>query len=89
MSAQVKKHTTKAAKIAGIILFVFLMFFNIQFAVGDNSKGDIDLFGLKISVFTPSAYATGGGSYCEHIEEAPTYCMSPSMNCMCDIIVRP
>jgi len=34
------------------------MFFSIKFALGDNSNGDIDLFGLKVSLYTPSVYAT-------------------------------
>jgi|SRR5690554_3216350 len=61
MSAQVKSRAKKAGKIVGIALFVFLMFFNIKFAVGDYSNGDIDLFGLKVSVLTSSTYATGPG----------------------------
>jgi len=60
MSAQIKSGAKKAGKIAGIALFVFFMFFSIKFSVGDYSSGDIDLFGLKVSVFTSSAYATGG-----------------------------
>ncbi len=60
MSAQTKTRAQKAAKLLGIALFAFLMFFNIKFALGDNSNGDIDLFGLKVSVFTNSTYASGG-----------------------------
>ncbi|AFH48390.1 Hypothetical protein IALB_0678 [Ignavibacterium album JCM 16511] len=64
MSAQTKTKVQKVAKFFGIALFAFLMFFNIKFALGDNSNGDIDLFGLKVSVFTNSTYATGSSSYC-------------------------
>lgn len=39
------------------------MFFNIKFAVGDSANGDIDLFGLKVSVFTNSTYATEYGGW--------------------------
>lgn len=58
MSAQTKTRAQKAGKFLGIALFAFLMFFNIKFAMGDNSNGDVDLFGLKVSVFTNSTYAT-------------------------------
>jgi len=66
MSAQIKSGAKKAGKIVGIALFVFLMFFNIKFAAGDSSNGDIDLFGLKVTIFTPSAYATGC-IYCQDV----------------------
>ncbi len=58
MSAQTKTRAQKIGKLLGIALFAFLMFFNIKFAVSDNANGDIDLFGLKVSVFTNSTYAT-------------------------------
>ena len=56
MSLFIKKHRSKAAKIAGIALFTLLMFVNLQITTNPNSNGDIDLFGLKISLFTPSVY---------------------------------
>ncbi|MFA3782606.1 hypothetical protein ABRY23_06015 [Melioribacteraceae bacterium 4301-Me] len=56
----IKKHRSKAAELVGAALFVLLMFFNLQIATNPNSNGDIDLFGLKISLFAPSVYATGG-----------------------------
>ncbi|GIK23693.1 MAG: hypothetical protein BroJett005_31070 [Ignavibacteriota bacterium] len=59
MSAQAKTRAQKAGKFLGIALFAFLMFFNIKFAVSDDSSGDIDLFGIKVSVSTISAYASG------------------------------
>lgn len=62
MSAQTKTRAQKAGKFLGIALFAFLMFFNIKFAIGDIANGDIDLFGLKVSVFTNSTYASN--SYC-------------------------
>jgi hypothetical protein len=58
MSAKTKTRAQKIGKLLGIALFAFLMFFNIKFAVSDNANGDIDLFGLKISVFTNSTYAS-------------------------------
>jgi hypothetical protein len=58
MSAQTKTRAQKIGKLLGIALFAFLMFFNIKFAVSDNANGDIDLFGLKVSVFTNSTYAS-------------------------------
>ena len=59
MSVYFKKHWSKAAKIAGAILFVVLMFVNIKLTTDPNANGDIDLLGLKLSLFTPSAYACG------------------------------
>ncbi|MFA3782604.1 hypothetical protein ABRY23_06005 [Melioribacteraceae bacterium 4301-Me] len=58
MAQLIKKHRSKAAKLVGAALFVLLMFFNLQIATNPNNNGDIDLFGLKISLFTPSVYAT-------------------------------
>ncbi|AFH48397.1 Hypothetical protein IALB_0685 [Ignavibacterium album JCM 16511] len=90
MSAQTKTKVQKTAKILGIALFAFFMFFNIKFAVRDNSSGDIDLFGLKVSVFTNSTYATSSDTYCYKWYPPPTYCYWPPVqNCMCDIIVTP
>lgn len=43
------------------------MFFNIKFALSDNTSGDIDLFGLKVSVFSNSTYAAKGPGKCEDI----------------------
>lgn len=60
MSVQTKTRAQKAGKFLGIALFAFLMFFNIKFAVSDDTSGDIDLLGLKVSVFTNSTYASGG-----------------------------
>ncbi|MGA7837991.1 MAG: hypothetical protein WB996_08495 [Ignavibacteriaceae bacterium] len=57
MAARIKRHRSKAAKIAGATLFILLMFLNIQLTTNSNINGDIDLFGLKISFVTPSAYA--------------------------------
>jgi len=67
MSAQTKTRAQKIGKFLGIALFAFLMFFNIKFAVSDNANGDIDLFGLKISVFTNSTYATAYTEDCAAI----------------------
>ena len=57
MSAKIKTTTSKAAKFFGIAVFVFLMSFNVQLSVSNNSSGDVDLLGLKILLFTPTAYA--------------------------------
>jgi hypothetical protein len=59
MSAKTKTRAQKVGKFLGITLFALLMFFNIKFAISDDSNGDIDLFGLKVSVFTNSTYAYG------------------------------
>lgn len=57
MSAQTKTRAQKASKFLGIVLFAFLMFLNIKFAIGGNTNGDIDLFGLKISTHMTESYA--------------------------------
>ncbi|MFZ2864212.1 MAG: hypothetical protein WA440_05610 [Ignavibacteriaceae bacterium] len=87
MSAQTKTRAQKAGKFLGIALFAFLMFFNIKFAVSDDSSGDIDLFGLKVSVFTNSTYASGN-SYCYIMDFSIPRCYPPKVNCLCDVIVR-
>ena len=56
------------------------MFVNIQLTTNPNKDGDIDLFGIKISLATPSAYATGSGSY-GHWVYYPSYGM-----CRCEPI---
>jgi len=60
-----KKHRSKTAKFAGIILFTLLMFVNLQITTNPNKNGDIDLFGLKLSLAIPSvvAYSHSGGCY--------------------------
>ncbi|MFZ2863262.1 MAG: hypothetical protein WA440_00815 [Ignavibacteriaceae bacterium] len=89
MSAQAKTRAQKAGKFLGIALFAFLMFFNIKFAVSDDTSGDIDLFGLKVSVFTNSTYASSS-SYCYKWYPPPVYCYWPPVhNCLCDVIVNP
>lgn len=58
MATLIKRHRSKAAKVTGAALFVLLLFVNIQIATDSSSKGDIDLFGMKLSLFTPT-YASG------------------------------
>lgn len=53
------KQRSKAAKIIGVAFFALLMFVNIQLTTNPTKSGDIDLFGIKISLITPSAYASG------------------------------
>jgi len=57
MSLFFKKHRSKTAMIAGIALFVILMFVNLQISTSPNKNGNINLIGLKLSLATPSAYA--------------------------------
>ncbi|WP_304040307.1 MULTISPECIES: hypothetical protein [Ignavibacterium] len=80
MSAQTKTRAQKAGKFLGIALFAFLMFFNIKFAVSDDTSGDIDLFGLKVSVFSNSTYASGN--------DAGTCCPENGSDCVIGNIVR-
>lgn len=51
-------------KISSVSLFIFLMLFNVKVAFSDKSSGDIDIFGMKISVSVPSAYASNNAAYC-------------------------
>jgi len=64
MSAEIKKHFSKTAKICATALFVLLMFVNLQITTNPNKNGDINLFGVKLSLFTSSAYAYGEGLFC-------------------------
>lgn len=61
------KHRSKTAKIFGIVLFTLLMFINLQIISNPNKNGDIDLFGLKLALFTPSAYAEPTQEDCDAI----------------------
>ena len=56
MAEVVKKNKTKAAKILGAAVFVLMMLFSLQITTNPDSAGDIDLLGLKVSLFTPSVY---------------------------------
>ncbi len=67
MSIFIRKHRSKAAKIIGIAFFVLLMFVNIQVNTNPSKSGDIDLFGLKVSLFTPTLYASGGGGWNQYV----------------------
>ncbi len=58
MSAQTKTRAQKVGKFLGIALFAFLMFFNIKFAVSDDTSGDIDLFGLKVNSSFSETFAS-------------------------------
>lgn len=60
MALYFKKHWSKGAKIAGAIFFAVLMFVNIKLTTDPNASGDIDLLGLKLSLYTPSTYACSG-----------------------------
>lgn len=53
------------------------MFFNIKFVVSDNANGDIDLFGLKISVFISSSYASSSNG-----NDAGTCCPENGSDCV-------
>ena len=64
MSAQVKKAGRIRTKIVATFLFVFLMMFNVQIGMHDGESGDISLFGLTLSLFTPSYAGTLTGTCC-------------------------
>jgi hypothetical protein len=65
MAKIVKQHWSKGTKILGAAVFILLMFFNLQIAIHPNRKGKIDLFGVELSLVTPSAFAEGTGQNCE------------------------
>lgn len=79
MTLFIKKHSFKAAKIAVITLFVLLILFNLKISTNQNSSGYIDLFGQKLNMSTPTAYAAGSGICCPEIgsicviNSEPTY----------------
>ena len=90
MSAVIKKHFSKTAKIAGVVLFVILMFVNVQITTSPITNGDINLFGLKFSLFTLSAYAYGDNTCDKWIVDINDgeyiYCEFTGGNC-CGVVV--
>jgi len=50
-----KGRWSKKAKLFGVAVFVFLLFFNVQILTSLNNKGDINLLGIKISLYSASA----------------------------------
>ena len=60
MSEAIKENKAKAAKILGAAFFVLMMLFSLQITTNPDSAGDIDLLGLKVSLYTPSVFATEG-----------------------------
>jgi|SRR5690606_28676523 len=58
MSARVKRAGAKAAKALGVVFFLFLVVFNVQVATSNEHNSDINLLGLSLSIFTPSAVAS-------------------------------
>jgi hypothetical protein len=85
----IKKHRSKAAKICGIVLFTLLMSVNLIITTNSSRSGDIDLFGVKLSLSTTSAYAADESSYCYYWSKNWRECLRPASNCLCDIIVNP
>jgi hypothetical protein len=63
MSAKVKKAGRIGTKIIAVLLFVFLVIFNVQMGVHDVESGDISLFGLSLSLFIPDAVASDCSEY--------------------------
>lgn len=59
-----KKHSSKTAKIVGVVLFTLLMFVNLQIITNPNKNGDIDLFGIKLNMSTPTANAAADSGTC-------------------------
>ncbi|MGA7837828.1 MAG: hypothetical protein WB996_07665 [Ignavibacteriaceae bacterium] len=67
MAGRIKRHRSKAAKVAGAALFILLMFLNMQLTINPNNNGDIDLFGLNISLGVSSTYAKTQQGDCNDI----------------------
>jgi hypothetical protein len=87
MALFVKKHRSKAAKIVGAVAFILLMFFSLNISTSPNKQGDIDLLGVKVSLFT-NTYAGESGSglhqvarSCSVIEDGQGY---PGSEVDCD-----
>jgi len=86
MSVKVKKAGRFGTKIVAVFLFVFLVMFNVQIGMHDGESGDISLWGLTLSLFTPSFAATGGG-YCEVAVCKAIYCIgSCGSYYSCDVL---
>jgi hypothetical protein len=68
MAQFIKKHWHKAAKFIGVVVFTLFMFVGLNITSNPNPKGDINLMGLKLSLYAPSAAAEGnGGANCGDI----------------------
>jgi len=78
MSAQVKKAGRIGTKIVAAILFVFLVMFNVQVGMHSGETSDVSLFGLELSIFVPSALATGNSNTCY---DSGTTCHFWNINC--------
>ncbi len=79
MGLFIKKYHSKATKFFGIIFFLILMLVNLQISLNPKSHGNIDLMGVKLSLFS-TAYAasessSGGGG------GKPSYCYVALYNC--------
>ncbi|MFA3784236.1 hypothetical protein ABRY23_14345 [Melioribacteraceae bacterium 4301-Me] len=61
MSAKIKQRVSKAAMLGAIILFVFLMFFNLQITTQPIKDGSIDFVGLKIALTNNDSHAAPTG----------------------------
>ena len=74
-------------KICSISLFIFLMLFNVKVAFSDKSIGDINILGMKISIFVPSAYASQNCYWtCHNIGPCDAYtdlCRIYTLNSSC------
>jgi len=57
MSHRIKKNRQAGIGLVATVIFIVLLFFNIQLASSDGSKTGIGLLGLRISVFTANAGA--------------------------------
>jgi hypothetical protein len=77
MALLFKKHRSKAAKIVGGVAFILLMFFNLNISTSPNKQGDIDLFGLKVSLVAPTYAIEGEGTCCIDCGWAQLCCYSP------------
>jgi len=58
MSVKIKRAGAKTAKALGLVFFLLLVVFNVQVATSNENSSDINLLGLSLSIFTPSAVAS-------------------------------
>lgn len=58
MSTQFKKTQRIGTKIVAATLFVFLILFNVLIGMHKSESSDLNLFGVKLNIFVPSAIAS-------------------------------
>ena len=71
VTSKLKKVGKIAVKVLSVGLFIFLALVNVQVIATTNGNG-LDLAGVKLDVFMPSAVASGGGCDADQWSFCPT-----------------